>query len=297
MRRARGSPTRCSRMPIISAATCSGSPRSRSAKPTRWSIRRASRRSTRRSCASASRSMTSCGSFPSSVRTTTNRGPAPAAQLSGELTLELQVVGPAHVLAAGTVDRPIAIALADPTGLFESDGAIRFAAPASQPLSFEVDATARTFVADLALANVTAHLPGRDFMLAAATGAARYDGSALALTGVALSASESVNAHVAATLAVSSFDATLADAAGLETLTPSPRLELASFVDHGLLGDAAPAFDVTHLVLDGAVRGDATMLAVMPGALTVTTSPTPFGFVASAGACVTADPWAVATCN
>ena len=71
----------------------------------------------------------------------------------------------------------------------------------------------------------------------------------------------------------------------------------ASFVDHGLLGDAAPAFDVTHLVLDGAVRGDATMLAVMTGALTVTTSPTPFGFVASAGACVTADPWAVATCN
>jgi len=224
-------------------------------------------------------------------------GPAPAAQLSGELTLELQVVGPAHVLAAVTVDRPIAIALADPTGLFESDGAIRFAAPASQPLSFEVDATARTFVADLAVANVTAHLPGRDFMLAAATGDASYDGSALALTGVALSASESVNAHVAATLAVSSFDATLADAAGLETLTPSPRLELASFVDHGLLGDAAPAFDVTHLVLDGAVRGDATMLAVMTGALTVTTSPTPFGFVASAGACVTADPWAVATCN
>lgn len=222
---------------------------------------------------------------------------APAAQVTGELTFELQVVGPAHVLAAVTIDRSIAIALADPTGLVDSDGAIRFTAPDGQPLSIDVDAGARTFTADLAVENVTAHLPGHDFMLAAATGDATYDGSALALTGVALSASESVDAHVASTLALSEMDATLADADGRETLTPSPRLELASFVDHALLGDPAPAYDVSHLVLDGAVRGDPTALAVMTGALTVTTSPAQFGFVANAGACVTADPWALAPCR
>jgi len=224
-------------------------------------------------------------------------GFAPAAQLSGEVTLELQVVGPAHVMAAVSVTRDVAIALADPTGLFDSDGAIRFAMPAGLPLSLEVDAGARTFTANLDVENVTAHTPGHDFMLAAATADAVYDGSALALTGVALSASESVSSHVAATLALTELSATLADANGQETLTPSPRLELAAFVDHGLLADTAPAFDVTHLVLDGAIRGDATMLAVMTGALSVTTNPAQFGFVANAGTCVTAAPWAVATCE
>jgi hypothetical protein len=221
---------------------------------------------------------------------------APAAQLAGQVAFELRVVGPAHVLAALTIDRTVAIELAGPDGALDGDGAIRFAAPAGELAAIDLDAVARTFTGHLDLGGVGAHLPGHDFAISTATLDAAFDGTAMALTGVALSASESVDAHVAATIALSELAATLSDANGEETLVPSPRLELASFVDHGLLADAAPAFDVTHLVLDGTVRGDPAMIAVTTGALAVTTNPVQFGFVANAGQCVTPDPWAVATC-
>lgn len=221
---------------------------------------------------------------------------APAAQLAGQVTFELRVAGPAHVLAALTIDRPIAIALADQDGALDGDGAVRFAAPAGELAAIDVDADARTFTGHFDLGGLGAHVPGHDFAISTATVDAAFDGTALALTGVALSASESVAAHVAATIALSQLDATITGANGQETLAPSPRLELSSFIDHGLLGDAAPAFDVTRVVLDGVLRGDPAMLAVTTGALSVATSPVQFGFVATAGECVTADPWALAAC-
>jgi hypothetical protein len=221
----------------------------------------------------------------------------PAAQLAGQITFELDVAGPAHVLAALTVDRPVAVALADQSGALDGDGTVRFAAPAGELVGFDLDAAARTFAGHLDLSGISAHTPGHDYAIATATGEAVFDGTALELSSLALSASESVDQHVAATLVVSELAATLASTNGRETLTPAPRLELASFVDHGLLADTAPAFDITHLVIDGEVRGDAAMLAVTTGAFSLATNPAPFGFVASAGECVTADPWALATCE
>jgi hypothetical protein len=221
---------------------------------------------------------------------------APAAQLAGQVTFELRVAGTAHVLAALTIDRPVAIALADPSGGLDGDGAVRFTAPAGELASIDLDADARMFTGHFDFGGVGAHLPGHDFALSTATADAAFDGTALALTGVELSASESVDSHVAATIALTQLAATITSANGQETLAPSPRLELASFVDHALLADAAPAFDVTRLVLDGIVRGDPTMLAVTTGMLSVATSPATFSFVATAGECVTADPWAPAAC-
>ncbi|MEP6865650.1 MAG: hypothetical protein ABJE66_33830 [Deltaproteobacteria bacterium] len=222
---------------------------------------------------------------------------APGARLAGQVTFELRVAGTAHVLAALAIDRPVAIALADQGGVLDGDGAVRFTAPVGELASIDLDASARTFAGHFDLGGLGAHLPGHDLAISTATADAAFDGTALALTGVALSASESVDAHVAATIALTQLDATITGANGQETLTPSPRLELASFVDHGLLADAAPAFDVTHLVLDGSVRGDPAMLSVTTGTLFVATSPVEFGFAANAGDCVTADPWALAACN
>lgn len=222
---------------------------------------------------------------------------APDAQLAGQVTFDLKLAGTAHVLAALAIDRPIAVALAGPDGALDGDGALRFAAPAGELAAIELDSGARTFAGHLDLAGITAHAPGHDYMIATATGEAAFDGTALELTGLALSASESVGGRVAATIALTEMAATLTSANGLEGLVPAPRLELASFVDHTALGDVAPTYDVTRLVIDGSVRGDATMVAVTAGAFSVATSPAQFGFVASAGECVTADPWALAACN
>ncbi|MEO6771511.1 MAG: hypothetical protein ABI467_00625 [Kofleriaceae bacterium] len=222
---------------------------------------------------------------------------APRAELAGQIAFELRVAGPAHVLAALAIDRPIAGALADPGGSLDGAGAVTFTAPAGELLSIDLDANARTFAGHLDLGGIGAQTPDHDYLIATATGEAAFDGTALELSGLALSVSESVGQHVAATLAVSELAATIASVDGREELTPAPRLELASFVDHGLLGDPPPAFDVTHLVIDGVVRGDAARLAVTNGSLSVATSPSQFSFVANAGTCVTAAPWAIAACE
>jgi len=221
---------------------------------------------------------------------------APTAQLAGQVTFDLEVAGPSHVLATLAIDRAVTIELADQDGALDGDGAVRFAAPVGELASIDLDATARTFAGHLDLGAITTHTPGHDYMIATATGEAAFDGTALELSNLAVSASESVAGRVAATIALTELSVTLTSANGQETLVPAPQLELASFVDHTALGDVAPAFDVTHLVIDGAVRGDAAIVAVMTGAFSVATSPAQFGFFANAGECVTADPWAIAAC-
>jgi hypothetical protein len=88
------------------------------------------------------------------------------------------------------------------------------------------------------------------------------------------------------------FDATVShDAAtGTDTLEITPKLDLQLTVDHAVLGDTPPIYDVTRVVLDGSLRsGDADdQVEVLTGSFNVTTDPASYGFAATAGQCVTA---------
>ena len=79
------------------------------------------------------------------------------------------------------------------------------------------------------------------------------------------------------------------DTAGTSTLAISPSLDVQLAVDHAVLGDDAPVYDVTELKLAGSVRGhdDRDQLEVVTGSLAMTTNPASFGFSARAGQCVT----------
>ena len=75
----------------------------------------------------------------------------------------------------------------------------------------------------------------------------------------------------------------------METLTVSPRLDLQTTVDHALLGDTAPRYDVTRILIDGSLRGiaDTDQVEVVSGTFSMTTNPAQYGFSAAAGQCVT----------
>jgi hypothetical protein len=75
----------------------------------------------------------------------------------------------------------------------------------------------------------------------------------------------------------------------LDTLQVIPRLDLRVDLDHAALGDAAPAYDVTRVLLDGVVRTTeaADRMEVTAGSFSLTTDPASYGFVAPAGQCVT----------
>lgn len=98
------------------------------------------------------------------------------------------------------------------------------------------------------------------------------------------------------------FGATIAHdpATGLDTIGVSPKLDLHIAIDHAVLGDEPPAFDITRVLLEGSLRtgGADERIEVTSGTFAITTNPAEFGFTAVAGQCVTEtiDAWAVGTC-
>jgi hypothetical protein len=106
------------------------------------------------------------------------------------------------------------------------------------------------------------------------------------------------------------LDATLTeDAAGALTLAVTPRLDLRHSIDHAVLGDTAPVYDVTRVAFTGSlVQPAGSDQSKVTGSLTIATSPASYGIAASAGQCVSSadaiDPttgasftrWTVAAC-
>ena len=128
---------------------------------------------------------------------------------------------------------------------------------------------------------------------------ATYQGNTLSLDNISLgdkTTKLSVGGQVAETIDLNAtagrkLNATItADlATGMQTLTVSPRLDLQTSVDHSLLGDEPPKYDVTRVLLDGSLRGsaDTDQIEVVSGTFSITTNPAQYGFNASAGQCVT----------
>lgn len=250
---------------------------------------------------------------------------APNARIAGRLTGKLAVLGPAHVEASLTIDRALAIAVADAGVSLDGPDAVRFGSAAGKITSVELDGNAATGTFSVGLGATTVHAPGADGFdldLAGATATAELAaGQPLRLTNLSLGdRTTTLTRNGAVALAIDlnadagrKLDATItADAVtGLETLTVTPKLDVSIAIDHAALGDTAPVYDVTRLVLDGSLRGGATtdQVEVVTGTFAISTSPAQYGFSATAGQCVASSEafdqtlgeyftqWSVGTCQ
>jgi hypothetical protein len=230
---------------------------------------------------------------------------APNANLSGEITGSLHILGTAHARLALSFGRPLSIKFADQGVGLDSDAAYRLTSAAGEIIGVELDAIAPSGAFDLGLGATTAHIPGdeldpasRDLDLGGATVNASFQGSTLSLDNISLGAKTttvSVGGQQAIAIDLNASDGrklsatiTVDQATGDETLEVSPRFDLQTSVDHGLLGDEAPVYDTTRVQIEGSLRGSelSGQTEVVSGSVTVTTNPAQYGFSATAGQCI-----------
>lgn len=219
---------------------------------------------------------------------------APNLTLSGAVTASIDILGPANAKLDLAIARDLTIAADD----------LRVTSAAADALALTLDANQHAGSLAVGLGATTVHVADEDVIdldLPGATAVAMFaQGQPLVLTQLGLgdrSTTVAVNGRRAITLDVNpqdgrAFGATVTSdpASGLETIAVAPRLDLRSQVDHAALGDGAPVYDVTQVLLDGSLRGgDASdRIEVVTGAFSIATDPSGFGFAASAGQCVTA---------
>lgn len=227
---------------------------------------------------------------------------APNARLQGRFTGRLDILGTAHARVSLTVDRAIAVAVADSGVDLDGADAVRFATGAGRIAQAELDGTAATASAELDLRATTIHTPGVDGFDLDLPGAsitvAGAAGQPVQLTNVSLGdRTTTLKKDGALALSIDlnptdgrSFDATItADAAtGTETFTVTPKLDARIAIDHTVYGDYAPVYDVTRVLLTGGLRGSdlSDQIEVVGGGFAVTTNPASYGFAATAGQCV-----------
>jgi hypothetical protein len=238
----------------------------------------------------------------------------PNAELAGQITGRLEILGAAHAKATLDIDRAISIAFAEAGAALDGPDAYRFSSAQAKVLALELDGAGKRGSYALGLGATAAHvlvdaltdtgtrrdryeldLPG---LTATATFAA---GKPLELTRVSLgdrTASISKNGKTATAVDLNPADGrafsatlTLDPATGRETLAVSPKLDLRIAVDHAAWGELAPVYDVTQILLDGSLRSDATVdrLEVLTGSFRISTNPATYGFSAAAGQCVAGD--------
>ena len=231
---------------------------------------------------------------------------APNADLSGQITASIQIIGQAHAKIALTFDRALSIKFADQGVDLNGADAFRFTSAQADVFSIELDGHATKGSFDLGLGETTAHVPhdlepATDYFLAGATVNATFQAHTLTLNNISLgnkSTTISVGGQQASSVDLNPNDgrklnATIThDPATLtQTVTVSPRLEMLSSVNHALLGDDQPVYDVTRVFLDGSLRSTALpdQVEVLAGTYSITTNPAQYGFTATAGQCVLGD--------
>jgi hypothetical protein len=223
---------------------------------------------------------------------------APNAELGGRITGSLRIHGRAHAAASVTFDRALSIKFADQGVNLDSDGAFRMASAAGDIFAIDLDGNAAKASFGLGLGLTTLHVPGdeveasTDVLIGGATVNAQAHGSTLTLTNLSLG-NQTTTVHTGGALELSidlnpndgrKLDATVTlDTAGNETLAVSPKLDLQTFVS-----DAPNPYNVTRVLLDGSLRGDALgeQVEVLSGSFSIQTNPAAFGFSAAAGQCV-----------
>ena len=230
---------------------------------------------------------------------------APNADLSGKVTGKLTILGTAHAAVAFAIDRAVDIKVADDGVALTSPQAFRLTSAAAPVIYAELDGNAGTGAVELGLGATTFHAPGDDSYdldLPGATAAfALAANLPLNITNISLgnrTTTFSKNGAVAISIdlnknggrkldAAISFD----EAAGTETLSVTPHLDVEIATNHAALGDTVSVYDVTQVRLDGSLRGseDTDQLEVLSGTFKIATNPAQFGFTATAGQCVSSD--------
>ena len=235
----------------------------------------------------------------------------PNAELAGQITGRLEILGAAHGKLTIDIDRAVSIAFAEQGAALDGPDAYRFASAKAKVLAVELDGAAKRGSYALGLGATSAHVldifstsadrDHYDLDLPGLTASSEFAaGQPLEIRNISLgdrTASISKNGTRASAIDLNPEDGRALSATvaldpdtGAETLSVSPRLDLRIAVDHAAWGEAAPVYDVTQILLDGSVRSDEDggQLEVMTGAFRISTSPASYGFSAAAGQCVSA---------
>jgi hypothetical protein len=227
----------------------------------------------------------------------------PPTKLSGHLTIDLSG-GPFGALFSVHVDRALSIAIAGASGDLAGHDAFSLT---SAPGFIDLDLTSAAGLpplVTLALGATALELPaGADgkrhgFAMAALTGGAQLDpfpDTAISVTDLSFGGPLTItrDGATARTLALDPDDGNKLSFAvsGVKTFSfvPLSKLDLRLTVDHAVLGDTAPAFDVSQILLDGTVAATAAPARVelQDGSFRIDTVPAGHGFTAAAGQCIT----------
>jgi hypothetical protein len=230
----------------------------------------------------------------------------PNAALSGQVTAKLEVLGTAKAKASLTIDRALSIQLAKAGADLGGPDALVVSSAKAEVFAVTLDGGAKAGSFAVGLGETAVKLPATtagkrtELDLPGATATASFSaGNPLALTHVGLgdrTTTISINGARAESIdlnaqAYREFGATVShDAAtGTDTLLVSPRFDLQMSVDHAVLGDEPPVYDVTRVLLFSSLRSsDATdQVEVASGSFSLETNPAGHGFTAHAGQCVT----------
>jgi hypothetical protein len=229
----------------------------------------------------------------------------PNAALAGQVTGKLEILGTAKLKASVAIDRALSIKLAKAGADLGGADAFVLASAKAEAFSVTLDGAGKTASLAVGLGETAVKLPAIDpgkrfeLDLPGVTATASFTaGQPLQLTHLGLgkrTTTISINGVPAQTIDLNAqdgraFDATVShDAAtATDTLAITPKLDLQMTVNHAVLGDDQPVYDVTRVQLAGSLRGSDTtnQIAVSTGSFSITTNPAGHGFTASAGQCV-----------
>ncbi len=227
---------------------------------------------------------------------------APNAELSGKVTAKLTILGTASATASFDIDRAIDIKVADDGIALSSADAFRLASAAAHVIAVELNGTAATGAITLGLGATTVHMPGADSfdldLPGATLSAVLAANLPPQLSNISLghrTTKLSKNGAVAVSIDLNknggrALDAavSLDEEAGTETLSVTPMLDIEIAQNHAVLGDEAPLYDVTRVLLTGSLQHDRAtdQTQVMTGTFAITTNPAQYGVSATAGQCV-----------
>jgi len=234
------------------------------------------------------------------VRAVGTTEPGWTVELSGAISARLDVLGTAHVAVALNIDQPVHVAISDGTASepFGLDTAV------AQPLvRVELDGVAVIGSAQIGLGSTQVHVPADvdpalDVDLAGLTATAAMAAGALTIDRLSIG-DRTMTVAVGGQQAIAidlnpdagrSLGMTVTGDATDATFAITPGLDLRVAIDHAVLGDTAPRYDVTRVLLWGAspstVRQTADQLMVMSGALSLETNPAGYGVVVDGGQCL-----------
>jgi hypothetical protein len=230
----------------------------------------------------------------------------PNVALAGQVTARLEILGAAKLRASATIDRDLSIKGAKTGASLDGPDALVLTSAKAEAFSVTLDGNAKSGSFAVGLGETTMKLPAFtdhkrfELDLPGATANATFTaGQPLTLRQVGLgnhTTTVSLDGARAETIDINphdgrAFDATVSrdPTTGKETITVTPKVDLELSVDHIVLGDTPPVYDVTQVLLDGSVRtSDASnQIEVVTGSYGIATSPAGHGFTASAGQCVT----------